>query len=178
MSILRSQLSQVSRKPQRLDRHASSLFDPVRDRWIMHNSTFKGHPISSESEGTGRELMARAVLTMLHWFNCDGGVRVGGWQHCSFSLTVGLHSLAAPGVEWLEVNSNLWLLLAFHLPDTESISSRHVRVALRCGASQFPTPVEADSVRRAGAAGYAERSSPWEEKRVRGARLMKQGKRH
>lgn len=32
--------------------------------------------------------------------------------------------------------------------------------------------------RRAGAAGYAERSSPWEEKRVRGARLMKQGNGH
>jgi hypothetical protein len=79
----------------------------------------------------------------------------------------------------LEVNSNQWLLLAFHLPDTESISSRHVRVALHCGASQFPTPVEADLVRRAGAAGYAEeRSSPWEEKRVQGARLMKQGNRH
>jgi hypothetical protein len=47
----------------RLDRDASSLFDPVRDRWIMHNPIFKGHPISSESEGTERELMARAVLT-------------------------------------------------------------------------------------------------------------------
>ena len=63
MSILRSQLFQVSRRPQKLDRDASSIFDPVRDWWIMHNPIFEGHRISSESEGTERELKARAVLT-------------------------------------------------------------------------------------------------------------------
>ena len=59
MSLLRSQLCQVSRQPPGL---TEMLWNTSVPFGIMHNPIFKGHPIRHENKGTERELMVRAVL--------------------------------------------------------------------------------------------------------------------
>jgi hypothetical protein len=53
-----------------------------------------------------------------------------------------------------QLESSGLLTFIFLTPRAEAVVT--FRVALHCGAIQFPTPIEADSIRRAGATGYAE----------------------